>query len=294
MLGIRELKKTYPGGVQALRGVSLEIPSGMFGLLGPNGAGKTTLMKIAATLLEPDSGGIEIDGVDLIADKRAARRMLGYLPQEFGLYPTLTAEQTLDYLAKLKGVMDDTERRELVGALLDRVNLSGARQQKVGSFSGGMRQRLGIAQALIGQPRIIIVDEPTAGLDPEERVRFHNLLSEIAGERTVVILSTHIVSDVSNLCSSMAIIRRGEIIAACTPREAINRMTGAIWEASLTREQFAAVKSRLKIVSTQMFEGRVRVRAYAQDARPGAEFSAVAPSLEDYYFSLASQPESVN
>jgi ABC-type multidrug transport system ATPase subunit len=294
MLGIRELKKTYPGGVQALKGVSLEIPAGMFGLLGPNGAGKTTLMKIAATLLEPDSGGVEIDGIDLIADKKAARRMLGYLPQEFGLYPTLTAEQTLDYLAKLKGVMDDKERRALIDALLDRVNLRSERKQKVGGFSGGMRQRLGIAQALIGQPRLIIVDEPTAGLDPEERVRFHNLLSEIAGEKTVVILSTHIVSDVSNLCGRMAIIRRGEIIAACTPQEAIKQITGAIWEATLPREQAAAVKSRLKIVSSQMFEGRVRLRAYSQAGRPGEEFSLAAPSLEDYYFSLASQPESVN
>jgi ABC-type multidrug transport system ATPase subunit len=295
MLAVKELTKTYPSGVRALKGITLEVPAGMFGLLGPNGAGKTTLMKIAATLLEPDSGGVEIDGLDLIAHKKSARRMLGYLPQEFGLYPTLTAEQTLNYLAKLKGVLDDKERRALVEALLERVNLSPSRAQKVGGFSGGMRQRLGIAQALIGQPRMIIVDEPTAGLDPEERVRFHNLLSEIAGENTVVILSTHIVSDVSNLCGRMAIIRQGEIIASSTPQEAVGRITGAIWEATLPREKVLTLKkSRLKIVSSQMFEGRVRVRAYSKDERPGEEFSPATPSLEDYYFSVAGQPESVN
>lgn len=295
MLGIKGLTKTYPSGVQALKGITLEIPSGMFGLLGPNGAGKTTLMKIAATLLEPDSGGVEIDGVDLIADKKAARRMLGYLPQEFGLYPTLTAEQTLNYLAKLKGVMDRKERGALIDALFERVNLSSARGQKVGGFSGGMRQRLGIAQALIGQPKLIIVDEPTAGLDPEERVRFHNLISEIASEDTVVILSTHIVSDVSNLCGRMAIMRRGEIIASCTPQEAINQITGAIWEAALPRERVLALKqSRLKIVSSQMFEGQVRVRVYSKGERPGEDFAPATPSLEDYYFSVAGQSENVN
>ncbi|HYH84448.1 MAG TPA: ABC transporter ATP-binding protein [Pyrinomonadaceae bacterium] len=295
MLSIKELKKTYPSGVQALKGISLEIPSGMFGLLGPNGAGKTTLMKIAATLLDPDSGIVELEGVDFIADKNAARRMLGYLPQEFGLYPTLTAEQTLNYLAKLKGVIEVKERKALIDALLERVNLSSARKQKVGGFSGGMRQRLGIAQALMGQPKLIIVDEPTAGLDPEERVRFHNLISEIASENTVVILSTHIVSDVSNLCERMAIMRKGEIIASCTPQEAISQITGAVWEADLPREKVSALKkSRLKIVSTQMFEGRVRVRVYSKVERPGEEFSPATPSLEDYYFSVAGQSESVN
>ncbi|MDQ1613090.1 MAG: hypothetical protein QOG00_3021 [Pyrinomonadaceae bacterium] len=204
MLHIKNLKKTYASHVLALKGVSLEITSGMFGLLGPNGAGKTTLMKILATLLEPDSGAAEMNGVDLLADKGGARRMLGYLPQEFGLYPSLTATQTLDYFAKLKGVTDAKERAALIDALLERVNLSAARKQKVGEFSGGMRQRLGIAQALIAQPSLVIVDEPTAGLDPEERVRFHNLLSDTAGENRVVILSTHIVSDVSNLCGQMA------------------------------------------------------------------------------------------
>jgi ABC-2 type transport system ATP-binding protein len=295
MLRITELKKTYPSGVRALKGITLEIPSGMFGLLGPNGAGKTTLMKIAATLLEPDSGGVEIDGVDLITHKMAARRMIGYLPQEFGLYPTLTAEQTLNYLAKLKGVMEDKEREALIDALLERVNLSSARKQKVGGFSGGMRQRLGIAQALVGHPKLIIVDEPTAGLDPEERVRFHNLLSEIAGENTVVILSTHIVSDVSNLCGRMAIIRQGEIIASCGVLEAISQMTGVIWEAALPREQVSPLKrSQLKIVSSQVFGGQVRIRVYSKGGRPGEEFRPATPSLEDYYFSLVSRPEGVN
>src|SRR6266567_8082231 len=205
MFGIRDLKKTYPSGIQALKGINLEIGPGMFGLRGPNGAGKTTLMKIVATLLEPDSGSVEFNGIDLIARKDEARRMLGYLPQEFGLYPTLTAEQMLNYFAKLKGVSDRKERAALVDALLDRVNLSHARNQRLGGFSGGMRQRLGIAQALIGQPQIIIVDEPTAGLDPEERIRFHNLLAETAGEDAVVILSTHIVADVSSICGQMAV-----------------------------------------------------------------------------------------
>src|SRR2546421_12571277 len=210
MFGIRDLKKTYPSGIQALKGINLEIGPGMFGLLGPNGAGKTTLMKIIATLLEPDSGTVEMNGVDLIARKDQARRMLGYLPQEFDLYPTLTAEQMLDYFAKLKGVMDKKQRRVLIDALLEKVNLSSARKQRVGGFSGGMRQRLGIAQALIGQPQLIIVDEPTAGLDPEERNRFHNLLAEMASENAIVILSTHIVADVSSVCSHLGVIRRGE------------------------------------------------------------------------------------
>src|SRR5687767_8135108 len=212
MLTIRDLNKTYASRIQALKGVNLDVPSGMFGLLGPNGAGKTTLMKILATLLEPDSGTAEMHGIDLITHKDKTRRMLGYLPQEFGLYPTLTAKQTLDYFAKLKGVWNPNERSRLVDALLERVNLSSARGERVGGFSGGMRQRLGIAQAIIGQPKLLIVDEPTAGLDPEERVRFHNLLSETVSENTVVILSTHIVSDVSNLCSQMAVMRHGEII----------------------------------------------------------------------------------
>lgn len=289
MLNINSLKKTYAGRVQALKGVSLEVPAGMFGLLGPNGAGKTTLMKILATLLEPDAGAAHMNGVDLLSDKHGARRMLGYLPQEFGLYPTLTAEQTLDYFAKLKGVRDGTERRVLIGALLERVNLASARRQRVGEFSGGMRQRLGIAQALIGQPSLVIVDEPTAGLDPEERVRFHNLLSDTAGENRVVILSTHIVSDVSNLCSRMAIIRHGEILADGTPQGAVGELADSIWEANVPRESVPALKSRFHVISSQMFDGQARLKVISKGVRPGDEFVAVTPTLEDYYFHLVSQ-----
>ncbi len=290
MFGIRDLKKTYPSGIQALRGISLEIGPGMFGLLGPNGAGKTTLMKIVATLLEPDSGRVEMNGVDLIARKDQARRMLGYLPQEFGLYPTLTAEQMLDYFAKLKGVMDKKQRRALIDALLERVNLSAARRQRLGGFSGGMRQRLGIAQALIGEPQLIIVDEPTAGLDPEERIRFHNLLSETASDSAVVILSTHIVSDVSNLCSNMAIIRQGAILSSCTPRQAVDQLKESVWEATVPRERVAALKSQHQVISSQMFDGQARLRVISKRERPSEEFTPATPALEDYYFDLVSQP----
>jgi ABC-type multidrug transport system ATPase subunit len=289
MLKINELTKTYSGGIQALKEVSLNIEPGMFGLLGPNGAGKTTLMKIVATLLDPDRGTVDMDGVDLLARKDKARQMLGYLPQEFGLYPTLTAEQTLNYFAKLKGVWNTKERYSLVEALLERVNLSSARKQRVGGFSGGMRQRLGIAQALIGEPQLIIVDEPTAGLDPEERVRFHNLLAESAGEETVVILSTHIVSDVSNLCSQLAVIRKGEILVTCTPQSAIDRLKDSVWEAAVPREQVSGLKARCQVISVQMAGGLSRLRVISKGERPGEEFTPALPVLEDYYFDLVSQ-----
>ncbi len=291
MLNIKGLTKIYPSGVQALKGISLDVPSGMFGLLGPNGAGKTTLMKILATLLEPDSGTAEMNGMDLIVDKHGTRRMLGYLPQEFGLYPALTAEQTLHYFAKLKGVHDKKERAGLVDALFERVNLSDARRQRVGGFSGGMRQRLGIAQALIGQPQLIIVDEPTAGLDPEERIRFHNLLSETAGEDAVVILSTHIVADVSSLCSQMAVIRQGAIQASITPQQAIDQLKDSVWEATVPRDQLAALKSRHQVISSQMFGGQARLRMISRGARPSEEFTPATPVLEDYYFDLVNQRE---
>ena len=290
MLQLTELSKTYPSGVQALKNITLNIPAGMFGLLGPNGSGKTTLMKIIATLLEPDSGQASFGEINLLRDKFGCRRLLGYLPQEFGLYPSLTAVQTLDYLAKLKGVTDKNERRTLIDALLERVNLADVRKQRVGSFSGGMKQRLGIAQTLIGTPRLIVVDEPTAGLDPEERVRFHNLLAEIASDDTVVILSTHIVADVSNLCSQMAIIRKGEILAFCTPYEATNNLNGSIWEATVKRDQVDSLKSKLKVISTHAFEGRVRLRVYSANQKPGEEFSAAVPSMEDYYFKVSREP----
>ena len=289
MLKIRELTKTY-GSIQALQDVSLDVPPGVFGLLGPNGAGKTTLMKILATLLEPDAGTVEMNGFDLIGRKDKTRQLLGYLPQDFGLYPALTAEQMLDYFAKLKGVTDKEERRALIDALLDRVNLSSARKQRLGGFSGGMRQRLGIAQALIGQPQLIIVDEPTAGLDPEERNRFHNLLAETAGEDAVVILSTHIVSDVSSLCSQMAVIRRGAILAFTTPQQAIERLTDAVWEATVPREQIAPLKSRYRVISSQMLGGQARLRVISKGLRPSEEFTPATPVLEDYYFDLVNQP----
>ena len=291
MLKISELNKTYSNGIQALREISLDVPNGMFGLLGPNGAGKTTLMKILATLLEPDSGTAEMNGIDLIGDKHSTRKMFGYLPQEFGLYPTLTAEQTLHYFAKLKGVHDKNERRALVDALFERVNLSGERRHRVGGFSGGMRQRLGIAQALIGQPQLIIVDEPTAGLDPEERLRFHNLLAETASENAVVILSTHIVSDVSSLCSHMAITRQGRILVSVTPQQAVRELKGSVWEASVSREKVSDLKSRCQVLSSQMFDGLIRLRVISKGERPGEEFTPATPALEDYYFDLVNQRE---
>jgi ABC-2 type transport system ATP-binding protein len=293
-INIANLKKTYANGITALKGINLDIRAGMFGLLGPNGAGKSTLMKILATLLEPDAGKAQMNGVDLIADQAATRRMLGYLPQEFGLYPTFTAAQMLAYLAALKGVSDKKERYRLVDALLEKVNLASARDQRLGEFSGGMRQRLGIAQALIGQPKLLIVDEPTAGLDPEERYRFHNLLAEVATDDVVVILSTHIVSDVSNLCSQMAIIRHGEIIAQCAPSEALKQMTGCVWEARVPRGAVADCKSRLQIISSQMFEGSVRLRAFSETARPDEAFNLATPTLEDFYFNLINQTSRAN
>ena len=289
MLVIKDLMKTYPSGVQALKGVSLEIQPGLFGLLGPNGAGKTTLMKILATLLEPDSGTAEMDGLDLIGAKAETRKKLGYLPQDFGLYPTLTAAQMLDYFAKLKGVTGKKERRSLVDALLDRVNLLAERNRRLGGFSGGMRQRVGIAQALIGNPEILIVDEPTAGLDPEERTRLHNLLAESARENTVVLLSTHIVSDVSNLCSSFAVIRGGKILTANSPEDALAGLEGRIWEATLPREQVADLKASGKVITTQMAGGRTRVRMLSKNGKPADPFVAVPATLEDHYFIVVNQ-----
>ena len=291
MLLIKDLTKTYSSGVQALRGVSLELPSGVFGLLGPNGSGKTTLMKILATLLEPDSGTVEMNGADLISRKKHIRRMLGYLPQDFDLYPTLTAWQMLDYLAKLKGITGRKERHALLDALFERVNLSSKRQQRLGEFSGGMRQRLGIAQALIGEPELIIVDEPTAGLDPEERNRFHNLILETASENTVVILSTHIVSDVSNLCSRMAIIRQGQILSAGSPRQAVHELKGSVWEGTVPREQLSAFKSHFNVISSRTFDGQARVRVISKGQRPSGEFTEATPVLEDYYFDFVNRQD---
>jgi ABC-type multidrug transport system ATPase subunit len=289
MLVIKDLTKTYSSGVQALKGVSLEIQPGMFGLLGPNGAGKTTLMKILATLLEPDQGTAEMDGLDPISARAETRKKLGYLPQDFGLYPTLTAAQMLDYFAKLKGVVDRKERRALVDVLLERVNLSAERNRRLGGFSGGMRQRVGIAQALIGNPELLIVDEPTAGLDPEERARLHNLLAESTRENTVVLLSTHIVSDVSNLCSNFAVIRGGQILAATSPDTALASLEGRIWEATLPREQVADLKASGKVISKQMAGERARVRMLSENGKPAEPFVPVTPTLEDHYFIVVNQ-----
>ncbi len=287
MLHISALQKTYPGGVTALNGINLDIPAGMFGLLGPNGAGKTTLMKILATLLAADAGQAEMNGVDLLANQQATRQMLGYLPQDFGLYPGFTAEQMLDYLAQLKGLHNRVERHAQLDALFERVNLSADRTRRLGTFSGGMRQRFGIAQALLGQPKLIIVDEPTAGLDPEERNRFHNLLAEIADD-VVVLLSTHIVSDVANLCSHLAIIRRGEILSSCAPSEALRHIAGRVWETSVAREVALQMKATLQVISSHIVAGEHRLRVLSESA-PNATFTSATPTLEDYYFSLVNQ-----
>jgi ABC-2 type transport system ATP-binding protein len=290
MLNIRELSLTYSGGVQALKSLSLDVPSGVFGLLGPNGAGKTTLMKVLATLLEPQSGTAKFNDIDVIQEKDRLRRVLGYLPQDFGFYPTLTAQQTLHYFAKLKGVSDKQERRRLVDALLDRVNLTSVRKQKLDGFSGGMRQRLGIAQALIGQPKLLIVDEPTSGLDPEERLRCHQLLTEAANDGAVVLLSTHIVSDVSSLCSNLAIIAKGKILTATTPGKATEQLRGSLWQATIPVDQVAAVKSRNRVVRSHVADGMAHVKVLSTNSRPDEGFSPVPATLEDYYLHVVNQP----
>lgn len=282
MLRIEHLSKTYPNGTRALHDVSLTIPPGMFGLLGPNGAGKSTLMRILATLQEPDSGRASLGDIDMLEDKRAVRRTLGYLPQEFGLYPKVTAEDLLDHLAILKGITNTAERRELTDALFAQTNLEAARDKQLASFSGGMRQRFGIAIALLGKPGLIIVDEPTAGLDPAERVRFLNLLAEL-GESSVVILSTHIVDDVSELCSRMAIIDRGEIKLEAEPLAAIGDLQGRIWRRVVPRAELAEYQRAHAVISTKLLAGRTVIRVLAE-APPGEGFDSVEASLEDVYF----------
>jgi ABC-type multidrug transport system ATPase subunit len=282
MLAIRDLSKTYANGVRALRGVSLDIPHGMFGLLGPNGAGKSSLMRTIATLQDPDQGSITLDGRDLLADKQATRRLLGYLPQEFGVYPKVSAEAMLDHFAVLKGVTARGERRELIESLLRQVNLWDVRKRKLGTFSGGMRQRFGIAQALIGEPKLVIVDEPTAGLDPEERNRFLNLLAEI-GERVVVILSTHIVEDVTDLCPRMAIIGQGQVLLTGEPQEAIRSMEGRVWRHTIDKTELDGYRARMNILSTRLMAGRTQIHVLA-DTLPEDGFVAVPPDLEDVYF----------
>jgi ABC-2 type transport system ATP-binding protein len=282
-LHIRDVSKTYPNGVQALKDVTLTIPAGMYGLLGPNGAGKSTLMRILATLQEPDEGSIHLGDLDVVKQKDAVRQTLGYLPQEFGVYPKVTAEELLDHFALLKGIGERRARREVVEALLRQTNLWEVRRQKLGGYSGGMKQRFGVAIALLGNPRLLIVDEPTAGLDPAERVRFLNLLSEL-GENSAVILSTHIVEDVSELCTRMAIIDRGEILLEAEPLGAIDRMKGKIWRSVIEKSALAQVERSHAVISTKMLAGRTVVHVYG-DAAPGPGFAPVEPDLEDVYFS---------
>ncbi|GAB3035017.1 ABC transporter ATP-binding protein [Spirosoma pulveris] len=285
-LEIRDLTKTYSNGVRALKGVNLTISQGMFGLLGPNGAGKSSLMRTIATLQEADSGSVHLTGVtgedlNVLTQKDAVRRVLGYLPQEFGVYPRVTAETMLDHIATLKGVANGRERKAIVEGLLQKVNLYQVRKKNLGTFSGGMKQRFGIAQALIGNPRLIIVDEPTAGLDPAERNRFHNLLSEI-GENTIVILSTHIVEDVTNLCSDMAIICLGEVVAAGNPNDLVNDLKGKIWQTSVEKSEIETYRQQHRIISAQLKGGKTRLHAYSD--LPLSGFDPVTPDLEDVYF----------
>ncbi len=295
MLEIKNLQKTYRGGVHALRGIQLTVDKGLFGLLGPNGAGKSTLMKVVATLLEPDAGDVRFNGIDVLAERSRVRRLLGYLPQDFGLYPTLSAEQMLDYLACAKGIAERQQRRNLVAATLERVNLAHVKKRRLGGYSGGMRQRFGIAQALIGDPRLLIVDEPTAGLDPEERHRFQNLLAELASD-IVILLSTHIVSDVTALCRDMAIIRDGSIVHHGTPAEAVSAMRGQVWEKTVPRDLIERYRTRLQVISTAPSVDGLRLRVLSDGEHPGSvlpageDFEAAEPTLEDVYFSFIKAP----
>jgi ABC-2 type transport system ATP-binding protein len=281
-LRIDNLSKRYSNGTQALQNVSLNIPVGMFGLLGPNGAGKSTLMRTLATLQEADSGHATLGEIDVLRQKDAVRRILGYLPQEFGLYPKVSAEALLTHLAMLKGISNPKERRQTVQGLLQQTNLYEHRRQALGSFSGGMKQRFGIAQALLGTPRLIIVDEPTAGLDPEERVRFHNLLSAI-GQNIIVILSTHIVSDVTDLCRTMAIIHEGRVRVTGNPSELVGELQGKIWRKSIAHDEVASYRERFHLISMRLFAGQTLVHVLsAQQPEPG--FELAPPDLEDFYF----------
>jgi ABC-2 type transport system ATP-binding protein len=283
VLSIHNLSKTYPGGVRALRGVTLDIPPGMFGLIGPNGAGKSTLMKILATLLDPDSGSASLDGLDLIVEKDATRRLLGYLPQEFGVYPKMSALDLLHHLAVMKGIIKSSERKEIVESLLQQTNLWDVRKKALGGYSGGMKQRFGIAQALLASPKLIIVDEPTAGLDPAERNRFLNLLSSI-GRNVVVILSTHIVEDVRELCSRMAIISNGELLLEAIPSQAIDALKGKVWsKLAATDDEREAISTAFPIISTHLVGGQHEIRIYSETA-PGDGFAPSEADLEDVYF----------
>jgi ABC-2 type transport system ATP-binding protein len=292
-LSIENLSKTYPGGVRALDRVSLTIPEGMFGLLGPNGAGKSTLMRTLATLQEADSGRAVLEGtpvapcIDVLEDKQTVRRLLGYLPQEFGVYPRTSAVKLLGHLAALKGVGSNSkERLEIVNGLLERVNLAEHRNKPVSNYSGGMRQRFGIAQALLGDPQLLIVDEPTAGLDPGERNRFYNLLAEV-GENIIVILSTHIVQDVKELCTSMAIIDKGKLLASGSPSDAESQLEGKVWSKSMSKQELSQRTWDYPILSTKLIGGLPSVRIYSE-TQPEGQWRSVDPDLEDVFFSKLS------
>ena len=281
-LEIQHVSKLYPNGVQALRNVTLTIPPGMYGLLGPNGAGKSSLMRTIATLQEPDQGSIRLGGLDVLREKEEMRKVLGYLPQEFGVYPKVSAEEMLDHFAVLKGISDSKVRKEVVKALLQQTNLYNVRKKNLGGFSGGMKQRFGIALALLGNPRVIIVDEPTAGLDPAERNRFHNLLSEI-GENTIVILSTHIVEDVTDLCRNFAIINKGEVLLEGDPLQVIDSIAGRIWRKFIQKNQLEAHQLKYDVISSRLYAGKTIIHVFSE-GQPGPEFEAIAPDLEDVYF----------
>ena len=281
-LTIENISKTYPNGVEALKNVSIEISNGIFGLLGPNGAGKSTLMRTIAALQEADSGMILLGDVDVAKDKQALREILGYLPQEFGVYPKVSAIDLLDHMAVMKGITDTQSRKEQVESLLYQVNLWESKDQKLGTFSGGMKQRFGIAQALLGDPKLIIVDEPTAGLDPMQRNRFHNLLTEI-GENVIVILSTHIVDDVSDLCNDMAIILNGELKLSGKPLELIKRLEGKVWQGLVEKDIAETLEDDERLISSRLYMGKVKVRLLSDD-EPMSGFKLHEPEIEDLYF----------
>ncbi|NJL11952.1 MAG: ABC transporter ATP-binding protein [Microscillaceae bacterium] len=292
---IHNLSKTYADGTQALNEVSLEIAPGMFGLLGPNGAGKSSLMRTLATLQEADRGEVYLEGeserLDVLQEKMRVRQLLGYLPQEFGVYPRMSAEEMLDHFAALKGIHQPKQRREIVKALLEQTNLYPVRKRKLGGYSGGMKQRFGIAQALLGNPKILIVDEPTAGLDPAERNRFHNLLSEV-GQNIIVILSTHIVEDVSNLCNQMAIIHKGEVRLTGHPAQIIADAQGKVWKKNIDKAELPSHQKRYNVISSRLFagSGQVIIKVYAE-LRPDATFEPAEADLEDVYFNVIKEAE---
>lgn len=292
-LVINSLSKTYANGVAALKDVSLTLTNGMFGLLGPNGAGKSSLMRTIATLQEADSGSVFLDNLDVLKNKTQVRQLLGYLPQEFGVYPKISAERMLDHIAQLKGVGNAGERQELVLGLLEKVNLFKDRKKHLGTYSGGMKQRFGIAQALIGDPKLIIVDEPTAGLDPAERNRFYNLLSQL-GENTIVILSTHIVEDVSTLCSNFAIICLGEVLYAGDPETAVKELEGKIYSKAINQAEIQYYKDIYNVISMQLKSGKLHIRVLKEDSQPQDGFIPTAANLEDVYFSNIATHVDVN